>query len=211
MLITHLNATVVTFDYRGFGDSTPKDELPSVAGVVNDTRVVVDWILSSGLPPERLVLWGHSLGTSIVISVLGSKVRGIEPPSTPLAAVLEAPFTSFGEEISEHPMNRVYRYLPYFDAFILNPVVNNPDLNFDSLTPLPFVACPLLILHAEDDKIVPFHLGKRLYEKARKVQPAGVGNKTVFHAFEAKYGYGHNKMRLAPELPKVVGDFIKAI
>lgn len=202
-----LKATVVTFDYRGFGDSTPAEELPSVGGTVNDTAAIFEWILQRGVPPKKILLWGHSLGTSIVVQVLAK----LPKEKVPLAAVLEAPFTSFAEEIAEHPINTVYRHLPYFRPFILDPVVGNPELNFDSLTPLPNVRCPLLILHAEDDHIVPFHLGVRLYDIARAVQLPEVRNRTTFHRFPGGHGYRHNKIRLAPELPKVVGDFIRSV
>jgi pimeloyl-ACP methyl ester carboxylesterase len=31
---------------------------------------------------------------------------------------------------------------------------------------LPAIKCPVLILHAEDDLVVPFQLGQQLYEEA---------------------------------------------
>ena len=205
MMITHLDAHVVTFDYRGFADSTPQDEHPSVAGLANDTRAVYEWILASGIESKKVLLWGHSLGTSISVNMLAS----LPDEKYPKATVLEAPFTNFEEEIPEHPMNKVYRYLPWFNYFILDPVISNPELNFDSISKLPLIKCPLLILHAIDDNIVPFWLGKKLYQTAAKVQPSSVANKTRFHEFGK--GYRHNYIRRAPELPHVVTDFLKSI
>lgn len=208
VFISHLDAHVVSFDYRGFGDSTPLDEPPSVEGVVNDTRVVYNWVLSSGVPPERILLWGHSLGTSVLVHMLSNLSSAKEQP---MATVLEAPFTNMAEEMPEHPMNKVFRYMPWFDYMILDPLVDNVDFNFDSLSRLPKVQCPLLILHAEDDPIVPFWLGKRLYDTAREVQPETVRNRSAFHAFPAGKGYKHNFIRRAPELPHVVRLFLNSL
>lgn len=58
---------VLTFDYRGFGESTGS---PSEDGLVIDGIAVVDWALYvAKIPPQRIVLVGQSLGTAVASAV----------------------------------------------------------------------------------------------------------------------------------------------
>ena len=58
---------VLTFDYRGFGSSTGN---PTEQGIITDAVAVVDWVLRvARLPPDRVVLLGHSLGTAVTAAV----------------------------------------------------------------------------------------------------------------------------------------------
>ncbi len=61
---THL----IAFDYRGFGLSTGT---PSQEGLVQDGIAVVEWALKvAHIPPERIVLYGHSLGAAVASIVM---------------------------------------------------------------------------------------------------------------------------------------------
>lgn len=54
---------ILAFDYRGFGKSTGA---PSEQGLMSDAKAVVDWALNTAeIPPHRIVLLGHSLGTAV--------------------------------------------------------------------------------------------------------------------------------------------------
>ena len=57
-----LKYDVITFDYRGFGDSTGE---PTEYGLVKDARFIYDWLdkLSNG--QRKIYLWGHSLGSAV--------------------------------------------------------------------------------------------------------------------------------------------------
>ncbi|KAK3388624.1 Alpha/Beta hydrolase protein [Sordaria brevicollis] len=54
---------ILAIDYRGFGLSTGS---PTEDGLILDARAAVDWATHvAGIPPERIVLLGHSLGTAV--------------------------------------------------------------------------------------------------------------------------------------------------
>jgi pimeloyl-ACP methyl ester carboxylesterase len=57
---------IIAIDYRGFGYSTGS---PHEAGVIADGITVVNYILSLGIPPSRIILLGQSLGTAITSGV----------------------------------------------------------------------------------------------------------------------------------------------
>lgn len=54
---------MLAIDYRGFGLSTGS---PTEQGLILDARAAVEWATQvAGVPPERIVLLGHSLGTAV--------------------------------------------------------------------------------------------------------------------------------------------------
>ena len=87
-------------------------------------------------------------------------------------------------------------------------------VSLDTENRLQHVKCPVMILHAHDDRIVPFVLTERLmverfsllYDRLfplqRKAKEHGVH--IQLHEFPTERQYGHNKIFQAPELPKLV-------
>lgn len=58
---------VLAVDYRGFGHSTG---VPNENGLILDAATVVDWAINvAKIPPSRIVLLGHSLGTAVASGV----------------------------------------------------------------------------------------------------------------------------------------------
>lgn len=55
------------YSYRGFGHSTGA---PTETGLIVDGVALVSWIVSvCNIPPERIVIYGHSLGTAVSAAV----------------------------------------------------------------------------------------------------------------------------------------------
>lgn len=58
---------VLTADYRGFGHSTGS---PTEEGLITDGVALLKWALDvAHIPPDRIVLLGHSLGTAVATAV----------------------------------------------------------------------------------------------------------------------------------------------
>lgn len=55
----------------------------------------------------------------------------------------------------------MFRYLPWFDFFFTEPMYQN-GLKFQSDRHLVKVKAPILILHAEDDLVIPIKLGLKV-------------------------------------------------
>ncbi|KAM3606878.1 uncharacterized protein V6R79_025048 [Siganus canaliculatus] len=191
---------VVTFDYRGWGDS---DGEPSEGGMTSDALFLYDWLkqrLDQGTP---LYIWGHSLGTGVATNLVR---RLCERGSPPDALILESPFTNIREEARSHPFSMVYRYLPGFDWFFLDSITAN-DIRFASDENVQHISCSVLILHAEDDAVVPFHLGHKLYTIASQSRSL-VGHKLRFVPFSSALSYKHKFIYRSPELPSILSDFL---
>lgn len=190
---------VVALDYRGYGDSA-QDPPPSEAGVVSDALTVYEYLvkLTDGAVP--IFLWGHSLGTGVACHMLS-----LQKEKGPRALVLESPFNNIHDEILEHPFSALFRNLPWFERTISKPLHAN-ELRFESDRHISEFRQPILILHAEDDLVVPFKLGYKLYRAALDGRRKGWGP-VVFERFTSAAGFGHKFICRAPHLPKLINEF----
>lgn len=134
-------SSVLLVDYRGYGKSRGN---PSEKGIYQDGETAYQWLLARGYAPERIVVHGESLGTAAAVDLASRrKCAGV---------ILEAPFTS-GREMAG-------RLLP-----LLGPLVFR---GFDQIGKITRVEAPLLVIHGDRDEVVPFEMGRRLFEAARQ-------------------------------------------
>ncbi|XP_016379184.1 monoacylglycerol lipase ABHD12-like [Sinocyclocheilus rhinocerous] len=200
-VLCSLGYHVVTFDYRGWGDS---EGSPSEKGMTSDALFLYQWI-KQRIGQKPLYIWGHSLGTGVATNLVRRLCdRGTPPDSL----ILESPFTNIREEAKSHPFSMVYRYLPGFDWFFLDSITAN-DIRFASDENVNHISCPVLILHAEDDAVVPFQLGKKLYDLAAQSKSLN-GHKVQFIPFPSSLGYRHKFIYKSPQLPNILSDFLSA-
>ncbi|XP_039594924.1 lysophosphatidylserine lipase ABHD12, partial [Polypterus senegalus] len=198
-VLSSLGYHVVAFDYRGWGDS---DGEPSERGMTADAIFMYEWVKRrSG--SNQLYVWGHSLGTGVATNLVRDLSERGSPPDS---LILESPFTNIREEARSHPFAMIYRNLPGFDWFFLDAITAN-DIRFASDENVNHISCPVLILHAEDDTVVPFHLGKKLYEIAASSKSLR-GHKVHFIPFPKTLGYRHKYIYRSPELPHILRDFL---
>ena len=128
--------------YRGYGGSTGK---PTESGLLLDGAAAYDFA-AARYPPGRIVLWGESLGTGIAIALAAERKIA--------ALILDAPFTSAADVgAAAYPIVPVRWFIK--DAF-------------RSDERIPRVKVPLLVLHGEQDRIVPVRFGERLFNLANE-------------------------------------------
>lgn len=99
-------------DYRGFGHSSG---VPSEAGLIEDASALVEWTTSvAGIPPERLVLLGQSLGTAVVSGVAEKYAsQGVEFAGI----VLVSGFSDLATILSEYRIAGLFPVLAPFRAW----------------------------------------------------------------------------------------------
>jgi len=186
---------VVAFDYRGYADSS-KHIAPTETGVVRDARAVYEWLASKAA--GKVIVWGHSLGTAISSHLVADLCQ---EDQRPCALVLESPFNNIFDEVRNHPMGWLWRKMPWYDWFFTAPLATN-DLGFVSDQRVQVIDVPIMILHAEDDLVVPFKLGKALFESAQDGRAAH-WPKVHWKEFSGEHGYAHKFICRAPELPEI--------
>lgn len=135
--------SVLLAGYRGYGGNPGR---PSETGLIADAHAWLDHLLSRGVPPGRIVLYGESLGSGVATALAAEREVG--------AMVLEAPFTSVRAIAEEQ-----YWYVP------VRWLLRDP---FDSLARIPSVRVPVLILHGDADTLIPLVHGERLFEAAKE-------------------------------------------
>ena len=145
--LTGIRANFFVFDYRGFGRNagTPTEE-----GTYTDAASALGWLYqSSGVDPTSLFYYGFSLGTGIA-----TELALREPPA---GLILRAPFTS----IRALALDR-FDWLRW--GFRVAPWL--PLTNYDTLSKISRLDCPLLVMHGDSDRTVREYMGKQIFEAA---------------------------------------------
>lgn len=167
-LFSDLGCRVLIVDYRGYGENPGR---PSEPGLYEDARGCWRYAVETlKVPPERIVLFGESLGGGVATALAAELTQAQTPPG---GLVIRASFTSLPDAGAYH-----YPWLPV-RWFLWD--------RFDSLARIPQVACPLLIMHGDHDRIIPFSHGERLFAAAPERSATGVPKQFVRLA-----GAGHN-------------------
>ncbi|KAG6797129.1 monoacylglycerol lipase ABHD12 isoform X1 [Apis mellifera caucasica] len=200
-LFQNLDYHVICFDYRGYGDSE-EAEL-SEMGVVNDSKYVLEWLLKIVNGTTPVFVWGHSLGTGVSTHVLALlAIKKVQPAGL----FLESPFNNIADELSEHPLAQIFKHLPWFHWIIVEPFYDN-FLRFESDKHVEKIQCPIMILHAEDDNIIPFALGEKLFKAAINYHGNNT-NSIQMTRIDALYGLGHKYICHYKNLPNVIKSFV---
>jgi hypothetical protein len=128
-------------NYRGYGGSTGS---PHEEGLVADGLAAYQQLTQRGVTGTNIILFGESLGAAVAVQTASQReVR---------ALILEAPFTSAVDVAV-----KTYPYLPA--RWLMKD-------RFESANHIKFVGAPVLIIHGTIDQVVPFALGKKLYDDA---------------------------------------------
>lgn len=134
-----LDASVLLYDYRGYGKSTGR---PTEAGCIADGLAAQQWLAErTGCLPEEIVLVGRSLGGAVSVAVAAT--RGAR------ALVLENTFSRLTDVAA-------YRF-PWA------PVRRVMHERYDSIQRIRQYEGPLLQLHGTRDRIVPAKFARELF------------------------------------------------
>lgn len=140
------NFNVFMFDYRGFGKSKGR---PSQAGLLDDTQSAINVVRHrSDVNPQRLVLFGQSIGGANMISALGNGDReGIR------AVILDSTFASYSSIANQ--------MIPGSGFFMDDSY--NAERFIAEVSPI-----PVLIIHGKADRVIPWEQSERLYDLTRE-------------------------------------------
>ena len=136
--------SVFLFDYRGYGRS---EGIPSEEGLYLDMVAAYDHLLNERkIPTARIIAYGTSLGAAVA----GELAR-----QRPVAGlILEASFPSV-----EAVARSAFRGLPAH-LFV--------QARYELARRLRDVHVPVLVLHGERDGMIPFKLGRAVFDAANE-------------------------------------------
>jgi len=140
-LATRTPARVFVVGYRGYGRSEGR---PSETGLYRDARAAWKHLTEdSGVRADRIIIFGKSLGGGVAVEL------ALQAPAAGL--IIESSFTSIPDMAGAH--------YPFVPKFMVRTQMN-------SLVKIEFVSMPKLFIHSKQDRVVPYRLGRKLYEAA---------------------------------------------
>lgn len=143
-LHARVGVSVLIFDYRGYGRSSGK---PSERGILADARAARDWLARrEKIRPADVALMGESIGGGAAVDLAATDGAR--------AMVLESTFTSLPDVAACH-----YWWLPV--RLLMRT-------RLDSLAKIAAYHGPLFQSHGDADTIIPFAMGRRLFEAANE-------------------------------------------
>jgi fermentation-respiration switch protein FrsA (DUF1100 family) len=139
-----LRASILVFDYRGYGRS---EGVPTIEGIVRDARAARDYLARrERMAPEAIVLLGRSLGGAVAVALASEEgARGL---------VLESTFSSLHDVAASH-----------YPELLVNLLVAE---RLDSVSKIAKYRGPLLQSHGDADRTISFKLGRKLFEAANE-------------------------------------------
>jgi fermentation-respiration switch protein FrsA (DUF1100 family) len=163
-LFCKLGLNVFIFDYRGYGGSQGS---PSEEGLYIDAQAAYKYLIDTrNLDEGSIVVYGKSMGANVAVE-LCSKVK-------PGALISESAFTSASDM-----GKKLFPFLPI--RWLIT-------IKYDALSKIKDMTIPKLIIHSEDDEIIPFQQGRKLFEAApepKEFYPMRGGhNEAIFQAKE---------------------------
>lgn len=155
------------FDYRGYGRS---QGTPSEKGLYRDALAAYAYLTSHRhIKPQRLVLFGRSLGAAIAADVAAQqRAAGL---------ILESSFPSVEAVARAH----------YFGL----PAHRLLDARYDLLKRLQQINMPTLVIHGDRDQIIPVELGHKVYEATKHPKSfylvSGAGHNNLYWVGGSNY------------------------
>lgn len=172
-----LGLSVFIFDYRGYGES---EGSPTIYGVNRDAVMAWEW-LQKNKGSENIVVFGRSLGGAIALQF----IKNVNPPVK--ALILESTFSSLADMTGVDFISRAVRLL-VTDAWNSADTARN-------------LTVKTLCVHSPDDDVVPYRLGKRLFDT--------VVSQKSFLEIRGDHNYGF--MESMPDYANGLNEFLNKV
>ena len=122
---------------------------PNERDILRTALANYDMLIADGITPERIVIYGDSLGAAAAVHVASQRDAA--------GLILSAPFLSM--------QAMAHKQMPWFPTSILLKDTYRSDLKMPSITE------PLLLVHGDADELIPHSQGEALYAR-HKGDPA---------------------------------------
>ena len=174
-MLNNLGVNVLIFDYRGYGKSKGS---PSEKGTYLDALAAYEYIsVRPDVDVNRITVYGRSLGGAVATDLAANAdVRAI---------IIDSAFTSASDMAKE-----IYSFLP-ISSFM--------SIKYDTLSKVADLDMPKLVIHSEDDEIVPFAHGEKIFATA--------GQPKEFYS--ARGGHNDGIILYMDQYQDRVGEFLR--
>lgn len=139
--IDKMNVNFLLISWRGFSNNLGK---PTEEGLYEDAASAIRWLEKRNIKKSDIILYGESLGTGVALELAKTDIYA--------GVILESPYTSM-VDMAEI----LYPYLPV--SILLKD-------RYVSIEKIKENKSPILVMHGKMDTLVPFFMGKKIYEEA---------------------------------------------
>ena len=134
---------VLAMSYRGYSGSSGG---PSEEAFIADAELGYDWLMTQGVTPDQLFIYGYSLGSGVAVQLAARRKEA--------GVILEAPYLSMlalgQKRFSFFPVHLILKDQFRSDQYI-------PEIN-----------APLLVLHGTADRDILYSYGAALFALAEE-------------------------------------------
>lgn len=166
-----LGLNVFSFDYRGYGCS---DGVPGEEGTYQDAEAAHGWLVERGFAPKNIIALGKSLGGGVASELALRREVG--------AVILQSTFSSIADVGAE--------LFPFLPVRLINKI------KYDTISKLPRIHAPVMIIHSRSDRMIRFRHAERNYAAAndpKMLWEIDGGHVDVLEAGRAGYLLGMEK------------------
>lgn len=137
-----LGLATLIIDYRGYGRSEGK---PSEAGLYRDADAAWHYLVEDRkVPPQRVIVFGRSMGAAVAAHLAAERPVG--------GLILESAFSSVPDRGAE--------------LYSIFPIRLLARIHYPTAEWVKQVRAPVLVIHSEEDELIPFHHGEAVYHAA---------------------------------------------
>ncbi len=160
--IKGMGFSVFAYDYQGYGTSSGTS---SEESAYEDGFAAYEYLARNlGIPNKRIIALGRSLGGAVATDLAHKRQLG--------GLIIESSFVTAYRVLTRVPL------LP-FDKF-------------KNISKIKNVRCPVLVIHGNQDEVIPLWHGKRLFQEANEPKLSfwveGAGHNNLFEVAGGHYG-----------------------
>jgi fermentation-respiration switch protein FrsA (DUF1100 family) len=136
---------LILFDYRGYGKSKG---IPTAENIYKDGQAVYSYVrYFLKYPPERIIVWGESLGGAVAIYIARYN------PCSYL--IVMASFSSIDDIVLDRNISKFPKLMMKLSSPFIDTI---PSKNH-----IAYVKCPTIIVHSIVDDLIPYESAKKMY------------------------------------------------
>jgi fermentation-respiration switch protein FrsA (DUF1100 family) len=140
--ISSFGINVLGAGYRGYGKSEGK---PSEKGIYLDGKAALNYSTQRlGFPLNNVIILGRSIGTTVAINT--------------------SQYLNIGGLILVTPLTSGKNHAKASGLGFVSSLAGN---SFNNIEKIVNVSCPVLIIHGTHDNVIPFKMGKQIFNKSK--------------------------------------------
>lgn len=138
--------------------------LPSEKGLYTDAQTALNRLISFGIKSDDIILWGHSLGTTVAVET--AKNNHVK------ALILQSPIKDIKSAACDISKFYFKKMRMYTFRYISQRLIRSIKFiqKYDNVSKMSKIRCPILIMHSKSDKIAPYYNSMALANENDKAE-----------------------------------------